>query len=299
MARKTPFKPFSFEQKQLIEVGALHTQQLRDWVSEATQVVKKRVAPKRHWYIVSPPGLGKTYTVQRTAEQHKVELIAVEGATSLAAFVRKMAFAVYAHTVLNKSKKPLYVCVDDCDDLFMDKKSLNVMKGVLDNERNVLAYEVDMTSQIDKYRKSESETTQLIGEALSHYQSDGGLGVEIPMDQVVFIILSNKELAGDAEVKKKPKLMHESAVRSRVNYRPINVKDRELWGWAASVIMSSDVLGAEHKLSEAELHILLDWMFSSWDRLPGTSIRDVQEYAADMVNHPTDYSDRWSARLTK
>ena len=63
--------------------------------------------------------------------------------------------------------------------------------------------------------------------------------------------------------------------------------------------MSTDVLGAEHKLTVAQKHILVDWMFSNWERLPGTSLREVQEYAADMLNHPKDYSDRWAMRLER
>ena len=293
------YKPLSFEQKHLIELGSVHTQSLHDWVKEATQVVKKKVSPKRHWYIVSPPGLGKTYTIQTTAKANSIDLVMVQGATTLAAFVRKMALAVYVQKVLEKSKKPIFVCVDDCDDLFIDKTGLNVMKGILDNERNVLAWEVDMSGQIQKYRKSESPTTLMMADALEHYQSDGGLGIEVPMDDVIFIIASNKELASDQDAKKKPKLMHEHAVRSRVNYRPINVHGRELWGWAASVILSTDVLGPEHKLSIAQKHILLDWMYSNWERLPGTSLREVQEYAADMLNYPADYTDRWTMRLEK
>lgn len=298
-AQALTYKPFSYEQDHLIKLGELHTQSLKDWVGEATQVVRKRVVAKRHWYIVSPPGLGKTFTVQRTAEEHGVELVMVQGATSIAAFVRKMAFAVYVHNEINKSKKPLFICIDDCDDLFTDKQNLNVMKGVLDNERNVLGWEVDMTSQIVKYRKSESTTTQLIADALEFYQSEGGLGVEIPTDCVCVIVLSNKILASDADVKAKPRLTHENAVRSRVNYRPVNISGKELWGWAASIIMKTDILGPEHKINLQQKHILLDWMFSNWDRLPGTSIREVQEYVADMLNHPTDYTDKWTMRLTK
>jgi hypothetical protein len=105
---------------------------------------------------------------------------------------------------------------------FIDRKSLNVTKGVLDEGegRNVLSWEVDMTGQIAKYRKSESPTTKLIADALQHYQSDGGLGVQIPTNNCIFIILSNKPLASDKEAKAKPKLSHGNAIRSRVEYRP-------------------------------------------------------------------------------
>lgn len=291
--------PFTAAQKALIATGEDHSNTLAEWVGDAIKANSRKVVAKRHWYIQSPPGLGKTYTVQNAAKKNKTELVMVQGQTSLAAFVRSVAFAVYVNERINKSDRPLFFCVDDCDDLFIDKSALNVMKGVLDEERNVLSWEVDMTGQIQKYRKSESPTTKMIADALEHYQSDGGVGVQIPTNACIFIILSNKALASDKEAKAKPKLMHEAAIRSRVHYRPINIQGMEFWGWAAAVILKTNILGEEHKLDKRQKHILLQWMYDNWSNLPGTDLREVKSFAADMINHPNNYLERWNIRLER
>ena len=84
-----------------------------------------------------------------------------------------------------------------------------------------------------------------------------------------------------------------------MNYRPINAAGKDMWGFAASVLLNSDILGDEHKLTEAQKHILLDFMYSNWDKMPGTDLRSITEYAADMINSPSDYIDRWTMRLEK
>jgi hypothetical protein len=288
---------FSPEQNELIGKGRQHSAVLSEWVAEAIKAVDKKVVARRHWYIQSPPGLGKTYTVQNAAKRAKTELVMVQGAASLAAFVRQVAFAVYMRRPMKKS--PLFFCIDDCDDLFVDRTTLNVMKGVLDEERNILSWEVDMTGQIAKYRKADSPLTQEMAKALAHFQSDGGVGIQVPTDNCVFIVLSNKKLASDKEAKAKVRLMHEAAIRSRVNYRPINIVGMEYWGWAASTILRTDILGAEHKLTQAQKVSLLNWMYEYWTTLPGTDLREVRDLASDIINHPSDYQDRWNMRLER
>jgi hypothetical protein len=290
-------KAFTAEQTELVAIGEKHSAALTEWVAEAIRTIKKKVVPKRHWYIQSPPGLGKTFTVQQAAKRIGTELVMIQGATSLAALVRGVALSVYLRQPTPDD--PLFFCIDDCDDLFIDKTSLNVMKGIFDNVREVLSWEVDMTGQIQKYRKSESVTTRTIADALEHFQTTGGVGVQIPMKDCIFIVLSNKPLASDKEAKKKPKLTHENAIRSRVIYRPINIVGKEYWGWAAAVILRTDILGTEHKLDKRQKYCLLQWMYDNWDVLPGNDLREVQEFAADMINHPNDFRKRWEMRLVR
>jgi hypothetical protein len=289
-------KPFDINQRGFINTGAINLANLKEWVRSALQVTKKTVVVKRHWYIASSPGLGKTYTVLKTCEEAGIDPVLIQGDISLPAFTRKMAYACYVQQ-MTKSDKPIIVVVDDCDSLFANKDGLNVMKGILDLEREVLSYEKDMTGQIKRYREANSETTRLIACAIEHFQTQGGLGISIPMQNVIFIFLTNRDLATLQEAQKKPKLIDEAAVRNRVQYKRIPDRGRDLWGYNANVILSSDILGDEHKLSEPQKMILLDWMYTNWDNLQSTSIRDVMDMAATMINHPTDYVDHWNQNL--
>jgi hypothetical protein len=289
-------KPFDIQQNGYIKTGEVNLANLKEWVNSACQVTKKAVVVKRHWYIASSPGLGKTYTVLRTCEEAGIEPVLIQGDISLPAFTRKMAYACYER-YLTKSKKPIIAVVDDCDSLFSSKDALNVMKGILDLEREVLSYEKDMTGQIKRYREASSEITRMTADAIEHFQTPGGLGITIPMENVIFIFLTNRELATIPEAQKKPKLIDEAAVRNRVQYKRIPDQGLQLWGYNANVILTSDILGDEHKLSNAQKHILLDWMYTNWDNLQSTTIRDVMDLAAAMINHPDCYTDHWNQHL--
>jgi hypothetical protein len=290
------FKPFSDNELHLISKGRLLTDDLQHKVLAALGLLKLDYEPKRHCYIYSPPGAGKTFTVKTLAKHHNIKLNEIQGVASLSAVTAKLATAVY----LAKGK-PITVWIDDCDSLFTDADSLNVIKGALDSERNVWSYQKNLTNQILNYINSESANLQLIGTALESFQIPGQVGVEIPTDNVRFVITSNLQLT-PAQALVKPdkpfwkppaKLMHEAAIRSRVIYVPFKLSSDESWGWLASVVMSNPIMD----MTEAQKHILLDWMHVNWAKLPDPSMRSVMEYAAQMQNYPENYINLWNLSL--
>ena len=290
-----PVKPFTGEQKYYVETGDKNSKRLSSIVSDALGISKRKYEVKRHTYIYSPPGAGKTFTVQAVADKGKIKMIRIVGASTLNALVVRIATAVFC----SDPKKPIIVWIDDCDTLFMDEKGLNVMKGVLDEDQNSLGWNVNMTNQILSYEKSGNENDLIKAQALRHFQTPGGVGVEIPTNNIRFIITSNKNLCApaDVETRKGSKKLnrHESAVRDRVAYEEFELSPKESWGWIASVLINNNILD----LSVQQKHILLDWMWSNWDKLPATSMRAVKEYAAMMLNNPADYPDYWNATLRR
>lgn len=290
------FKPFTTAEDFLISQGKLFTEDLQNKILAGLGLSQLEYETKRHCYIYSPPGAGKTFTVKTLAEHNNIKLHEIMGVASISAVTAKLATAVY----LAKGK-PITVWIDDCDSLFTDADSLNIMKGALDAERNVWSYNKNLSNTIINYINSEDRNLQLIGNALQSFVVPGNVGIEIPTDNVRFIITSNLQLSPSSALRKpdkpfwKPpaKLMHEAAIRSRVQYEAFNLDNDQSWGWLASVVMTNPILD----LTEAQKHILLDWMHTNWARLPDPSMRAVKEYAAKMLNFPETYTTLWANTL--
>lgn len=282
-------KPFSREQLALIENGNKLSSQLASRVEKAFNLRPLKVEVKRHTYIMSPPGAGKTFAVEAIAKKHRITLLKIQGVESMSAFVQKIAVAVHS---LDK-KDSLVVWIDDCDSLFMDRDSLNIMKGVLDEERNVLSYGKNLTTQIMIYEKSSSQVDQLRAAALRHFQSAGSVGVEIPTSQLRFVITSNKALTPPNSALTSPVKMNEAAIRDRVSYVQFDLTAKESWGWVASVLLNNDLLG----LNKSQKQTLLHFMWINLFQLSSTSMRTVKDLAAAMINHPAAYYDFWETEL--
>ena len=283
-------KPFTSMQKTHIADGEKYNRLFREQVEHALGVRIFEAAPKRHHYISGGPGLGKTFTVNELAKKHKIQLVTIQGVSSMNALCVQLATAAYL-----ANGKQIHVWIDDCDSIFMDSVSLSVMKGALDEDRNVLSWNKNMITAITQYENSPNANDALIGQALRNYQIKGGVGVEIPTDNMIFIVTSNRPLTPSNPLPKTPRKMDESAIRDRVNYRSFDLGKNESWGWVASTALKADL----YKITKADKHYLLDWMYQNWDKLPSISLRAVGELAADMVNFPEEYPDHWHARLTR
>lgn len=287
IASSASLKPFTEAQNNLIARGERLTATLASKVQQALAPSPGRVEAKRHTYIYSPPGAGKTYAVETTANQMGVEMVKVQGATSMNALLTQLAVAVYT------SERAVVVWIDDCDSIFSDVDSLNVMKGALDEGRNVLAWNKNLTIQIQQYLKSGSPADRRKGQALQAFQPTGSVGIEVPTDRIRFIITSNQPLTAPTDRLNTKRKAHEAAIRDRVNYVAFDLKGKEPWGWIASQLLNNNVLD----LNDSQKYILLDWMFRHWGQLTATSMRAVKEFAADMLNHPDDYTDEWEHKL--
>ena len=282
-------KPFTSSQKQFINTGKILNDQLAEKVLQALGKSDLVHLPKRHHYIVSTPGTGKTFTVQAAIDSHKLEVVRIQGVASMSAIAISLACAAY----LSKGAE-INVWIDDCDSIFLDMASLSVMKGVLDEDRNVLSWNKNMTTQIQVYEKSDSAADVLKAEAMRAYQPIGSVGLSVPTDNMRFIITSNRFLTPPNSNLNTRRKMDEAAIRDRVVYSEYNLARDESWGWVASILLSSKIL----KLKLEQKHILLDWMYTNWEQLPATSLRAVKELAADMLNYPDSYPDHWQSKLS-
>lgn len=277
-------KMWSSKQKNAIDYGSSLTERLERYVETSLGIRNDQVSTKRHTIIWSPPGAGKTYTVNQTCESNNIDPIKFHGTSSMNAFAIRMACEALYN---NDSIKTVWI--DDCDGFFMDSDSLNVMKGVLDEDRNILGWNVNMSTEI---AKAEKAGNNMVADAIRHFQS--GVGMEIPTDDFRFIVTTNKKLASKKEATKSQKKMDEHAVRDRVNWRQFDITDEEAWGWMASNMLSGNVFVKEgFKLDQEQMFVLLNTFYNHWNKLSANSMRTVKEAGAMLYNSPDTFIDEF------
>lgn len=242
-----------------------------------------------HCYIYSPPGIGKSYSIRKHLETSKVEYIDVKGNTSMFGFGIKLAVANF----LNVNKQKLILLVDDCDSLFENENSCNIMKNVLDGVKK-FNYEKSLQSQW-------TNLSELQKEALQHHQSDDKMGFEVPTDNMVFIFASNFQLPIDDDIsnlrnrnnRSSSILIHKLAIRSRCNVGDYDLKTDELWGWLADVTLNTELLDCYSTSNENKL-LILDFVWKNWHQLKERSLRLIKKMAEMMTSYPNDFEAYWS-----
>jgi len=185
-------------------------------IQEALGISKPPYVVKRHTYIASTHGASVSKMVNDLVNEWVPLTLKVRGAPSMSAFVSQLAWGVYS-----QPKGEITVWIDDCDSLFISQENANIMKGALDEDRNVLSYNRDMSTQINKFLNSTNAHGVRQGAALKHFQDPIELGIKIPTDRMRFLITGFKPLTSCAELRGKPynsKRMAEAAIRDRVTY---------------------------------------------------------------------------------
>lgn len=275
------------KQRSSILNGLELTERLEKYAEQSLGLRPDLAETKRNTIIWSPPGAGKTFTVRNVARQANLNPVMYHGRASLNAFVMKMAKECY-----KRPAQEVPVWIDDCDAFFQDQESLNFMKRVLDNDEPCISWDVNVGNQIAK-AKNLGDT--ILMDALKHFDN-GGVGIEIPMDNVRFTITTNKLLSSKQDMSKKKINIHEHAVRDRCNWRAFNITDDEAWGWMTSVMLSEDVFQTIDKpftLSPDQYWLLVNTFHKNWANLTANSMRSVMEAGAMLYNSPDSFSDEF------
>jgi len=280
---------FSRTQLQHIENGAAKRNRLKKLAQKAAVSSIDTAYP--HTYIFSPPGLGKTFTVNQALTESKIEHYTISGNISMFSFGIGLAVIQYK----NKKNKPIVIVVDDCDEILKNGTNINIMKNVLSGNK-VYSYEKSLQSQLPNL-------SDLQREAIENFSSPEKMGFEVPTDNFIFIFTSNFKLPTDDDVKiarekglqKAVLLGHLNAIKSRCKPADFDLNDNEMWGWIADVTINEDCVD----LSKEDKMILLDWMFSNWDNMNERSIRTVEKMAETMIEDPTGYRDSWEIDYLK
>ena len=260
-------------------------------------VVKKAVkssptAAYPHTYIYSPPGLGKTYTVNESLKEAGVPFFELSGAVSMFAFGVSLAVINF---MAPKGQK-IIISVDDCDGILKNEENINIMKNVLSGKR-IFAYEKSLQSQI-------SNLTGIQQDAINFHSSDERMGFSVPTDNMIFIFTSNFRLPDDDEVKdarekggsKNVLKVHRNAIRSRCKTMDFDLDKSEHFGWMADVMLTENL---NSFLDEEKKEIILNWVWDNWVSMTERSIRTLEKMAETMSEEPDDYEMSWEIDLLK
>jgi hypothetical protein len=260
-------------------------------------VVKKAVnsspsASYPHTYIYSPPGLGKTYTVNQSLKEAGIDFVEMSGAVSLFHF--GVALAVIRYKM--PKDRTLIVSVDDCDGILKNEENINVMKNVLSGQR-LFSYGKSLQAQI-------STMTDVQKNAIAFHSSDDKLGFVVPTDNMIFIFTSNFRLPDDDEVKRAREMggnknilkVHRNAIRSRSKTMDFDLTKDQHWGWMADVMLTCEL---NSSLTSDDKYIILDWVWNNWERMTERSIRTLEKMAETMCEEPDDYKMSWEIDLLK
>lgn len=275
---------FNKDQLHYISKGQIHQQTLRTQIHEALFNNQFH----SNFVISSLPGLGKSYETDIALKNVTNQVIKVEGSSTIAAFTIDIATAVFL-----AQGKPVTVVLDDCDMLFEDK-NLNTAKKMFDQTR-ALKYNKN-------FRSLRSFCTDLQFEACESFSSEDQAGFSVPLDNVTFVILTNRHFPTvneventDAGSNKEKKLTDLYAIRRRTEYKEIEMDSNELWGYVANVVLNERI--CEKFMPDISVPMkeqLLTWCYNNWDKVTERNLSLVEKMTKDVVRYPNDYLDIWS-----
>jgi hypothetical protein len=189
----------------------------------------------------------------------------------------------------------LVVLLDDADDVvFRDDKTANKFKFAMAKEDPFYAQEVNFTNDRIKYEKM--GRMDLV-QAIDAFSVPGSVGIHIPMDQVRFVVICNRNCENKKEFG--PKIFGAvEAIVDRVKYKRLDFEWKVSWGWLAHTLNNSQPF-ANHPLDDEQKAKLADWMWTKWEVMRNPSYRTVEEMAEYMINDPANADDIWSSTFLK
>jgi len=266
------------QQQQYLKLGSKERQKLF-FIGEQISTMNY-VGKYPHHYIYSPPGLGKTHTVNDSMRRSGVNYFTVTGNVSMYAFGLQLAVIYYlcpkdCHSIIS---------VDDCNELFKNSTNINIMKNVL-GENRVFHYQKNLGGlydQLDEVQKS----------AIDNCVVEGQSGFKVPTDNMIFVFTSNEKLPSE-ETANKSRQKHLLAITDRVTNHNLEMDTFVQWGWISDVVLNTNSCTF---VSENIRRECVQFLYENWKNVKVKSIRTAIKMCEDVMKFPNNYKQFWSVQ---
>jgi len=277
---------FTEDQLHYINKGKTKQAVLRSTINEAIN----NNAFNSNFIISSKPGMGKSYEMTHAMKTLTNPPLLIEGSGTMAAFMIDIATALYFN-----NNQPMVVVLDDCDMLFEDK-NLNTSKKMFDQTK-ALKYNKN-------FRSLRGLCTETQFEALESFSSDDKAGLSIPLNNVTFVILTNRYFptinqveSVEAGTNKEAKYTDLHSIRRRTEGETIEMDDNTLWGYIANVVLNEKICEKfMPTISIDYKNQILSWCFYNWNNVSERNLSLVEKLTKDIVRYPTNYQDIWNSK---
>ena len=274
---------FDSKQKHFISEGSVKQDMLRAVMDDAFF----NNTHEENFVVSSQPGLGKSFEMD--ARRDKANVLLIEGSASMAFLTIQVATAVYM-----AGGSPLTIVLDDCDTLFEDN-NLNTAKKMFDQSACL---------QYNKMAKSLKQyCSDVQWEAIESFTTDLDAGFKVDLNNVTFIIITNRHLATANEAdnaesgsKKHTRFTDQYAIRRRTNYEEIAMDKMDLWGYVANVVLNEKICEKFYTDIEDDQKVqILTWAYSRWDRVTERNLSLAEKMTKDMLRFK-NYLDVWDKK---
>ena len=231
-----------------------------DQLESMTRAVKK--GDIRAMIVSGPPGVGKSFGVERQLERY--QLVETLGGAKKYDIVKGAMSAIGLYVKLYKfSSKDSVIVFDDCDSIFSDELSLNILKAALDSKkRRMIHWNTD-----------------------SHKLRNEGVPDQFCFEGSAIFITNLKFDRARGKIKE-----HLAALESRCHYMDLTIDtDREKLLRIRQIV--ADGMLDEYGFGAETVEEIVEFVAAQKDRLRELSLRTVVKIA-DLVKA---FPEEWRA----
>ncbi len=220
--------------------------------------------------VSGAPGIGKTYSLEERLASAEMNgeinrFTHLKGKTT--------PLALFATLYQHKDAGDVLL-IDDCDTVFSDEISLNLLKGALDTGKRNLAWK-----------------------SASTWLADNGIEDEFEFEGTI-VFITNLNFSKRIE-KGSSDAVHLQALISRSNYLDLMVhSNREILIRVKQIIEGTNII-AKQGLTPQQGEELTEWLVENRDKMLEISIRSVLKIAAYIKADPIEWQDMASVMMLR